>query len=425
MPPIDSPSGQHAFRSLRIPNYRRWALGAFVSNVGTWMQRTAQDWLVLAELTNQSATALGLVMALQFGPSLLLLPLTGWAADRFDRRRILLVTQSAMGLLALGLGVLTVTGTAQLWHVCVFAFLLGCTTAFDAPARQSFVSELVGPRELGNAIALNSMSFQSGRLIGPAVAGLVVSGVGSGVAFLLNAASFAAVLVSLARLRVADLHREAGKPAAGIGGLLDGVRAVARSPDLRTVIAMLFLVTTFGLNFPIFISTMAVGVFKLDAHHFGFLTSLMAVGAVSGALLSARRSEPSLAVLTAGAAVFGAGCLAAAAMPGVIAFGAVLVVIGLASQTFMTTANSLVQLRADPATRGRVLALYLAVAMGTTPIGAPIVGRIADAFGPRAALCVGAVAGLLAALVGWRRRVAGGRPLARRDAQPLQDPHDP
>jgi MFS family permease len=407
-PPLER-SG--TFRSLRVPNYRRWAIGAFVSNIGTWMQRTAQDWLVLAELTNQSATALGLVLALQFGPSLLLLPVTGWAADHFDRRKILLVTQSAMGLLALGLGVLVIMGAAELWHVCVFAFLLGCTTAFDAPARQSFVSELAGPRDLGNAVALNSMSFQSGRLIGPAVAGIVVSAVGSGAAFLLNAVSFAAVLVSLASLRVADLHRDARQAASGLSGLLDGVRAVAKRPDLRTVLVMLFLVTTFGLNFAIFVSTMAVGVFRLGAHHFGFLTSLLAVGAVIGALLSARRAEPSLGVLTAGAAAFGLGCLAAAAMPSVIAFGAVLVVIGLASQTFMVTANSLVQLRADPATRGRVLALYLAIAMGTTPIGAPIVGRVADVFGPRWALVVGAIAGLLAAWVGlngMRRRATIG-----------------
>ena len=402
-PPPPRLESSGTFRSLRVPNYRRWAAGAFVSNVGTWMQRTAQDWLVLAELTHQSATALGLVMALQFGPSLLLLPVTGWAADRLDRRKILLVTQSVMGLLALSLGVLTVTGTAQLWHVCVFAFVLGCTTAFDAPARQSFVSELVGPADLPNAIALNSMSFQSGRLIGPAVAGVVVSAVGSGVAFLLNAASFAAVLAALARLRVAELHRSEPKVESDRGGVLDGVRAVAGSPTLRTVLTMLFLVTTFGLNFPIFISTMAVGVFRLDAHHFGFLSSLLAVGAVAGALLSARRAEPSLGVVTAGATVFGLGCLAAAVMPTVIAFGAVLVVVGLASQTFMTTSNSLVQLGTDPARRGRVLALYLAIALGTTPLGAPIVGRVADVFGPRWALGVGAAAGLAAAAVGWWR----------------------
>jgi MFS family permease len=409
-PPSPSrPERLSSFRSLRVPNYRRYALGAFVSNVGTWMQRTAQDWLVLAELTNQSATALGLVMALQFGPSLLLLPLTGWAADRFDRRRLLMVTQVIMGGLALALGLLTVFGAVQLWHVYAFAFVLGCTTAFNAPARQSFVSEVVGPKDLANAVALNSTSFQSARLIGPAVAGVVVSAVGSGVAFLVNAASFAAVLLSLATLRVAELHREPKAPGAGRGGFADGLREIGRRRDLQAVLLMLFLVTTFGLNFPIFISTMALGVFKLDAHHFGFLTSLLAAGAVAGALLSARRAEPGLPVLTAGAALFGVACLAAAAMPNVWLFGAVLVVVGLASQTFMTTSNGIVQLGTAPALRGRVMAIYLAIALGATPLGSPVVGRVADLAGPRWAIAVGAASGLLAALVGWleiRRRRA-------------------
>ena len=411
MPEQQPPDRSGTFRSLRIPNYRRWAIGAFVSNVGTWMQRTAQDWLVLAELTNQSATALGFVMALQFGPSLLLLPLTGLAADRLDRRRLLAVTQAIMGLLALGLGLLTVLGAVQLWHVYVFAAVLGCATAFDAPARQSFVSELVGPKDLVNAVALNSMSFQSARLVGPAVAGLVVSAVGSGVAFLVNAASFAAVLLSLWTLRVTDLHWENRTAGSASGGLLEGLREVGRRRDLQAVLFMLFLVTTFGLNFSIYISTMAVGVFRLDAHHFGFLTSLMAAGAVAGALLSARRSEPSLGVLTAGAALFGGACLAAAAMPTVWLFGAVLLLVGLASQTFMTTANSLVQLGTPPALRGRVMALYLAIALGATPLGSPLIGWISDTLGARWAIVSGgAASGLLAALVGWlemRRRSAG------------------
>ena len=182
------------FRSLRIFNYRLWAAGAIVSNMGTWMQRTAQDWLVLTELTHKNATAVGIVMALQFGPQLLLLPLTGFAADHLDRRKLLFATQAAMGALALGLGILTVTGVVQLWHVYVFALLLGCVTAFDAPARQTFVSELVGEAELSNAVALNSTSFNAARMIGPAIAGMLIASVGSGWVFLINAASFAAVL---------------------------------------------------------------------------------------------------------------------------------------------------------------------------------------------------------------------------------------
>ena len=390
-----------AFRSLRIRNYRLWAAGAFVSNVGTWMQRTAQDWLVLVQLTPRNATAVGLVMALQFGPSLVLLPLTGLAADHLDRRKLLFVTQGAMGVLALGLGVLTVSGSVELWHVYVFAGLLGCASAFDAPARQTFVAELVGSADLSNAVALNSTSFQAARMIGPAVAGVLIAGVGTGWVFLLNAASFAAVLVALSRLSVHDLHRT-HRAELKRGSLGEGVRYVRSHADLVAVLAMLFLIATFGLNFPIFISTMAVNVFHAGAHEYGLLSSMMAVGSVTGALLSARRAQPRMSLLIAGAGVFGAGCLAAALMPAYWLFGATLVVIGIASQTFMTTANSTMQLATDPLMRGRVMAIYMAIALGATPLGAPIVGWVADAFGPRWALGVAAAAGACAGLVGWR-----------------------
>ena len=392
-------SSASAFRSLRNPNYRRWAIGAFVSNVGTWMQRTAQDWLVLAELTPHSGTAVGIVMALQFGPSLALLPFTGLAADVFDRRKLLLVTQSAMGMLALGLGLLTVFGAVELWHVYAFAFLLGCATAFDAPARQTFVSKLVGTADLSNAVALNSTSFQAARMIGPAISGVVIAAFGSGWAFLANAASFAAMIVALARLRVDDSDRHARAALAG-SGIAEGVRYVRARPDQLVVLGMLFLIATFGLNFPIFIATMAVSVFHAGAHRYGLLTSLIAIGSVAGALLSARRERPRASVLLTGAAVFGAGCAVAAVMPDYWLFGATLVVIGAASQTFMTTANSTIQLGTDPAMRGRVMAIYLALALGSTPLGAPIVGWVADVAGARWALAVGAAAGLGAALLG-------------------------
>ena len=392
-------SSASAFRSLRNPNYRRWAIGAFVSNVGTWMQRTAQDWLVLAELTPHSGTAVGIVMALQFGPSLALLPFTGLAADVFDRRKLLLVTQSAMGMLALGLGLLTVFGAVELWHVYAFAFLLGCATAFDAPARQTFVSKLVGTADLSNAVALNSTSFQAARMIGPAISGVVIAAFGSGWAFLANAASFAAMIVALARLRVDDSDRHARAALAG-SGIAEGVRYVRARPDQLVVLGMLFLIATFGLNFPIFIATMAVSVFHAGAHRYGLLTSLIAIGSVTGALLSARRERPRASVLLTGAAVFGAGCAVAAVMPDYWLFGATLVVIGAASQTFMTTANSTIQLGTDPAMRGRVMAIYLALALGSTPLGAPIVGWVADVAGARWALAVGAAAGLGAALLG-------------------------
>jgi MFS family permease len=405
-----SASSRGAFRSLRNRNYRLWAAGAFVSNVGTWMQRTAQDWLVLTQLTHQNGTAVGIVMALQFGPQLLLLPLTGLAADHFDRRKLLVVTQAAMGALALGLGLLTLFGAVRLSHVYAFAFLLGCVSAFDAPARQTFVSELVGSADLSNAVGLNSTSFQAARMIGPAVAGVVIAAVGSGWLFILNAASFAAVLGALARLRVDDLHRGA-RAQLSRAGLPEGLVYVWRRPELMVVLAMLFLIATFGLNFPIFIATMAVSVFHVEAHAYGLLSSLLAVGSVVGAMLSARQQRPRRSLLLAGAAVFGIGCTAAALMPSYWLFGATLVVIGVAAQTFMTTANSTVQLSSDPQMRGRVMAIYLAIALGSTPLGAPVVGWVADTFGPRWSLGIGALAGIAAALLGvWyaaRQRRAG------------------
>lgn len=398
------------FRSLAGYNYRVWAAGALVSNVGTWMQRTAQDWLVLTELTDNSATAVGIVMSLQFGPSLLLLPLTGYVADRYDRRKVLLATQCAMGLLALGLGLLTLLGVAQLWQVYLFAFLLGCVSAFDAPARQTFVSELVGEQHLTNAVALNSTSFNAARMIGPAVAGLLIASVGTGWVFLINALSYIAVLGSLAMLRVAELHWRGRAPRAE-GGLLAGLRYVWDRPDLKTVLFMLFLLGTFGLNFPIFISTMAVGAYQAGAGHYGVLSSAMAVGSVAGALFTASRARPHIARLVNSSALFGLGCALAALMPSYQTFGAMLVLVGIAAQTFTTSTNSVVQLSTELAMRGRVMAILLAILMGATPLGAPAVGWVADTFGPRWALGVGAASGIAAAIVGllYRRRARAAR----------------
>ncbi len=389
------------FRSLKVFNYRIWAAGAIVSNVGTWMQRTAQDWLVLTHLTHGNATAVGVVLALQFGPQLLLLPLTGYAADHFDRRKLLMITQAALGLLALGLGLLTVSGAVQLWHVFVFALLLGCVAAFDAPARQTFVSELVGEADLSNAVALNSTSFNAARLVGPAIAGALITAVGSGWVFLINAASFIAVLGSLKLLRVGELEID-GKAVRTHGSLAEGFRYVWRRPDLRAIFLMLFLIGTFALNFPIFVSTMTVHVFHGGAARYGLLTSVLAMGSVAGALLSARRPRPRSDFLWVGAACLGLGFLLAALMPDYGLFAVALVVIGLAAQTFTTTANATVQLSTDPAMRGRVMAIFLAIALGGTPLGAPLVGWVADTFGPRWALAVGAASGLVAAGVGIR-----------------------
>jgi MFS family permease len=389
------------FRSLHNYNYRLWAIGALISNIGTWMQRTAQDWLVLTQLTNESATAVGIVMSLQFGPALLLLPLTGYVADHCDRRKILMVTQLAMGVLALGLGLLTLSGHAQLWHVYVFALLLGCVSAFDATARQTFVSELVGENDLANAVALNSTSFNVARMVGPAVAGLLIASIGTGWVFLVNGLSYVAVICSLWWLHQEQLHRH-DRTLHAHGGLLAGFRYVWNRPDLKVLLFMLFLLGTFGLNFPIFISTMAVTVFHVGAREYGILTSAMAIGSVMGALLAAAQAKPGIARIVVAASVFGIGCGVAALMPSYGLFGAVLVVIGISAQTYTTSTNSVVQLSTDPGMRGRVMAILLGILLGATPLGAPLVGWVADNFGPRWALGVGALSGIAAAIAGLR-----------------------
>ena len=305
-----------AFRSLRSFNYRVWVGGTFVSNVGTWVQRTAQDWLVLTQLTHHGASAVGWVMALQFGPQFLLLPWTGFAADHFNQRKLLIATQAVMGALALALGTLTVTGLVQLWHVYAFAFLFGSAAAFDAPVSQTFVASLVGDDDLHNAVALNSTSFNAARMIGPAISGVVIAAIGTGWAFLINGASFAAVLVSLAFLRTAELRPNA-RAARGRGGLFEGLRYVWGRPDLKAILVMLFLIGTFGLNFPIFVSTMAVSVFHADARGYGLLSSVMAIGTIFGALLGAGRGEPRFRLLLVGAAIFGLGCTLAALAPAI------------------------------------------------------------------------------------------------------------
>jgi len=386
------------FRSLRSFNFRLWTAGALVSNVGTWMQRVAQDWLVLTQLTHHDASALGIVIGLQFAPLLLLLPWTGLAADRFNQRKLLMFTQAAMGVLALILGVLTLAGVIRLWHVYLLSFLSGCAAALDAPVRQTFVAEMVGDEDLSNAVALNSTSFTAAQMIGAAVAGLVISGVGMAWAFLLNGLSFAAVLISMSFFRLPELRRSA-RAHRTASGFLEGLRYVWRRRDLRAILVMLFLIGTFGMNFPIFIATMAVNIFHSDARAFGLLSSLMAVGTVSGALFAASRRRQTLSSLMAAAFVFGLGCTLGGLAPGYWWFAAALMIMGAAGMTLGNGTNSIMQLSTEPAMRGRVMALRVAIALGGTPIGAPITGWVANHFGPRWSLGIGAGAGFTAALV--------------------------
>jgi MFS family permease len=391
------PSGKGLFRSLNSANYRLWIGGSLLSNVGTWMQRIAQDWLVLTQLTHNNATTVGVVMALQFGPILLLLPVAGHAVDHLDRRKLLIATQAALGALALGLGILTICGYIQLWHVYAFAFLQGCVSAFDQPARQTFVSELVEDADLPNAVAVNAISFNAARLIGPAAAGLLIAAVGTGPAFLLNGVSFVTVLWSLFLIRPTALRRE--ERPEHQDNLLEGFRYVWQRPDLKTALIMLFLIGTFGYNFPIFVSTMSVKVFHAGAGRFGLLTSMMAVGSVIGAALATRRPNPNMRHLLGGASLFGFGCAMAAIMPNYLLFGGALMIIGVSHITFGTTQTSFLQLSTGHAMRGRVMAIRNAIASGTTPLGAPIVGWVADAFGPRWSLGVGATSGFAAAAI--------------------------
>jgi MFS family permease len=386
------------FRSLKSFNFRLWTAGALVSNIGTWMQRVAQDWLVLTQLTHHDASALGMVVGLQFAPQLLLLPWTGSAADRLNQRKLLMFTQATMGVLALALGGLTIAGVIKLWQVYVFAFLSGSAAALDAPVRQTFVAEMVGDGDLPNAVALNSTSFTAAQMIGPAVAGLLIAKVGIGWAFLLNGFSFGAVLISMYFFRLSELHPRV-RANRTTAGFLEGLRYVWRHRDLKGILIMLFLIGTFGLNFPIFIATMAVKVFHSDARGFGLLSSIMAIGTISGALLAARQEKPRFASLLVGAAVFGVGCTLAGLAPGYWWFAAALVVVGASALTLINGTNSLMQLSTEPAMRGRVMALRVGIALGGMALGAPIVGWVANHFGPRWSLGIGAVAGFAAALV--------------------------
>ncbi|TPV49394.1 MFS transporter [Pseudarthrobacter phenanthrenivorans] len=385
------------FRALENRNYRIWASGALVSNIGTWMQRVAQDWLVLTVLTNYSGAAVGITTGLQFLPMLLLGPYGGVLADRYRKRVILLWTQVAMGLTGLALGLLVVTGTAQLWHAYAAALCLGIASAIDAPSRQAFVSELVGQENISNAVALNSASFNTARLTGPAIAGVLIAWVGTGPVFLLNAASFAAVIISLFQIRASELA-PAAAASRGKHQVAEGVRYVRNRPDLMLIMVLVGILGAFGMNFPIVNALMATTEFGVGPGEFGLLGSIMAVGTLAGALLAARRAGPRLRFLLGGALGLGAFTLLGAVSPSFWLYAAVLIPVGLASITFLNSCNTSIQLSVEPQFRGRVLALYLAVLQGGTAVGAPLMGWIGSEFGARWSVAAGGAVVLLAAL---------------------------
>ncbi|MCT1395691.1 MFS transporter [Microbacterium sp. p3-SID338] len=394
------------FRSFANINYRIWFAGALVSNVGGWMQATAQDWVVLTELTDNDATAMGVTMALQFGPPLVLVSLTGWVADRFDRRKILLTTQTALLALAIAVGSLLLAGVMTLPMMLTFALGFGIVNAFDAPARQAFVSDMVSATETSNAVALNSASFNLARMIGPAVGGLLIVAIGSGWVFIVNAATFLAMIVALLLMRT---HLLAPRPKnRNRGGLAEGFLYVWARSDLKVVFVTVFLIGAFGMNFPIFASTMALE-FGAGADGYGVLSSVLAIGSLIGALLAARRDRARVRVVILAAGGFGIAAFVSAAMPTYLSYAVTLTFTGFMIVTLLTTANGYVQITTDPALRGRVLALYMAVIMGSTPVGAPIAGWVADAFGPRAAIMLGGTAGFIACAIGVTWVLTSGR----------------
>jgi MFS family permease len=389
------------FRALSNHNYRLYAVGGVVSNTGTWMQRVAQDWLVL-QLTG-SGTALGITTGLQFLPILLLSPYAGLIADRFPKRRLLQVTQLMMAGPALLLGLLAVTGVVQTWHVYVLAFAFGVGTAFDAPARQSFVSEMVSKDDLSNAVGLNSASFNVARIMGPALAGFMIAALGGGAratgwVIAINALSYGAVVLALQRMRPWELDTPAPQKRQK-GMIRDGLRYIRSRPDLMMVLAIVFFAGTFGLNFQMTSALMATEVFDKGASEYGILGTTMAVGSLAGALLAARRGIVRHRLVILAALAFGAAEIVSGLLPSYLVFAVWTPVLGITALTMITAANTTIQLSVSPELRGRVMALYMMIFMGGTPLGSPIVGWVGETFGARWTLIGGGAMTILGTLV--------------------------
>jgi MFS family permease len=390
-------AGRITFASLAVPNYRRYISGQSISLIGTWMQMTAQSWLVLT-LTH-SSTALGVVIALQTLPILLLGPYGGVIADRIDKRRLMIVLQSVMGLQALTLGLLTVAGVVQVWEIGVLAALLGLNNAFENPSRQSFMLELVGPEHLRNAVSLNSVLVNVARAVGPAVAGILIATVGTGVCFLVNAASFVAVVASLA-----TMNRKALNPTTPTlrerGQLREGLRYVRSHRELAVPLMMMAVVGCLTYEFQVTLPVMASRGLHAGATGFGFMTAAMGIGAVIGGLFVAARGKTGLRPMVLAAAAFGVAMTLATVAPSLAFELIALALAGAASISFMATANSTLQLSAAPSMRGRVMALWFVAFQGSTPIGGPIVGWVMAVAGARAGLGLGAITCIAVAVVG-------------------------
>jgi MFS family permease len=393
------------FHSLRFFNYRLWFMGALVANIGTWVQRVAQDWLVLTRLSDDSGLAVGVVTALQFAPTLLLSPYAGVLADRLPRRQMLMATQGTMGVLAGGLGALVLSGNAELWHVYLFALGLGVVSAFDSPVRQTFVAEMVPTKSLPNAVGLNSASFNAARLIGPGAGGLLIAAVGPGWAFLLNAVSFGATILSLSLMRRAELH-EMPHSGRAKGQVRAGLAYVRHRTDIVVIMVVMGVVSAFGLNFQLTSAVMAREVFDKGAGGYGVLGSIMAIGSLTGALMAARRRHPRVRLVIGSAFAFGVFAGVMALMPTYETYAVSTIAVGFASLTMMTAANTVIQMSTEPAMRGRVMSLYMMVLLGSTPIGAPLIGWVSEVFGARWSIGVGAIASLLVASIAaiWTKR---------------------
>ncbi|MGZ6214474.1 MAG: MFS transporter [Candidatus Limnocylindria bacterium] len=411
------------FAALANPNFRRFFYGQAVSMIGTWMQSVAQSWLVL-ELTG-SGTALGLVIALQTIPVLFGAPYAGLIADRVDKRRLLVGTQTTMGALALVLGVLTVTGSVELWMVYVLAVLLGAANAVDNPTRQAFVLEMVGPAHLRNAVTLNSVLVNAARAIGPAVAGTLIATVGVGICFLVNAGTFVAVIAALATLNRSTLRPSTPAPRER-GQLREGFAYVRRTPSLVVPLGMMAVIGMLAYEFQVVLPVVARSTYHGGAQAHGFLTAAMGLGAVIGGLGVASRSFIGPRALVGSAAIFGGVILLAAAAPNLVLACVAMALVGAGSVGFLAIGNATLQLSASPMMRGRVMALWAVAFLGSTPIGGPIAGYVSQHFGGRAGLILGGVSCLVAAVGGWyalRRaaaRSAGGardEPSAAEQAQ--------